>query len=144
MTARPDDRTVAAWTALMRAGTRTLGRIEASLKAAGLPPLEWYDALLEIERAGPQGIRPFALKERLLLPQYGTSRLLARLETQGLVARRACQEDRRGQVVAITAPGRMLRREMWPVYAEALEAALGTRLEPGEADTLARLLGRLG
>ena len=47
----------------------------------GHPPLAWYDALLEIEKAGPDGLRPFELRKLLLLPQYGTSRLLDRMVT---------------------------------------------------------------
>ena len=143
MAGMPSDETIAAWTALMRAQRRALGTIEAALKAAGLPPLAVYDALLEIERAGPEGLRPFQLEPRLLMPQYGLSRLLDRLAADGLVLRRPAPGDRRGHVVAISPAGRKLRARMWPVYGQALEQSVGSRLGPGDAAALAQLLRRL-
>ena len=142
MSAEPTDLTIRAWTRLLRAHRAALDRVEGALKAANLPPLAWYDVLLELEREGG-ALRPFALEQALLLPQYGLSRLVARMEAAGLVARGPCPEDGRGQIVAITDAGRSVRRAMWPVYAGALEAAVGSRLRPEEAKTLADLLGRL-
>ena len=65
-----------------------MSRVESALKAAGLPPLAWYEVLVELDRAGACGVRPFALEEALQLPQYGLSRLLARMEEAGLVTAR--------------------------------------------------------
>lgn len=58
---------------------------------------KWYDALWEIEKAGPGGLRPFELKVALLLPQYGPARLLDRMVKPRLIERRDCDEDGRGQ-----------------------------------------------
>lgn len=138
----PAPDTVAAWTRLMTASRVLLDEVEAALKAAGLPPLPWYDALWELERA-EAGLRPFELQERLLLPQYGTSRLLDRLVQAGLVERLACEADGRGQLVRITAEGRATRARMWPVYAERLCALVEAPLREGEAAALAAGLGRL-
>jgi DNA-binding MarR family transcriptional regulator len=142
MTDEPCDSAVRAWTRLLRAHQSALGRVEGALKAAGLPPLAWYDVLLELERA-EGGMRPYALEERLLLPQYSLSRLLARLEAAGLIERGACPGDGRGQVVAITDAGRAMRSRMWPVYGAALQKAIGAKLCAAEADILAVLLGKL-
>ena len=139
----PAPETIAAWTSLACASRAMLERVEAALKRAGFPPLGWYDALLEIEKSDPEGIRPFALKERLLLPQYSTSRLLERIAGAGLIERSGCAQDRRGQVVQITEKGRATRRAMWPVYAAELNATIGARLDPGEAAELARLLRKI-
>lgn len=139
--ADPSEPTVLAWTRLVRAHTAALGRIERALKAADLPSLDWYDVLLELERAGPQ--RPKVLQARLLLAQPNLSRLIDRMVGAGVVARRAFEADRRGQIVAVTHAGRALRRRMWPVYARALQAAVGDRLGDDDAATLAALLERL-
>ena len=85
MTEEPCESAVRAWARLMRAHQAALGHVEGALKAAGLPPLAWYDVLAELERAGDCGQRPFALERDLMLPQYGLSRLLARMEEAGLV-----------------------------------------------------------
>lgn len=139
----PSEAVVRAWARLMRAQCIALSKVEAALKHKGLPQLAWYDALLELERAGDAGLRPFALERELLLPQYGLSRLLERIERAGYIERRPCDEDGRGQVVAITAAGIAVRRKMWPVYAAAIQEAVGARLSAGEAKALADLLGKL-
>ena len=68
--------------------TRAIEAVEARLKAADLPPLGWYDVLLELEKAGEAGLRPFELQARLLLPQYGVSPTLA-----GIPSRRTTDGD---------------------------------------------------
>ena len=74
---KPCDATVLAWSRLMRAHRAALAAAEQALRAGGLPPLEWYDVLWELERAGP--LRPRDLQGRLLLAQYNLSRLLDRM-----------------------------------------------------------------
>lgn len=143
MATRPSDSAVRAWARLVRAHRAALGVVEARLKAAGLPGLDWYDALLELERAGATGLRPFELQKELLFAQYNLSRLVDRLDAAGHVARKASAADGRGQVLTITASGRALRRRMWAVYAEAIEAAIGRHLADAEAGRLGDLLARL-
>ena len=138
---KPCDATILAWTRLMRAHRATLTQAQQALKEEGLPGLEWYDVLLELERAGP--LRPRDLQTQLLLAQYNLSRLLDRMAEAGLIERRSCPQDGRGQFVAVTAEGRKLRQRMWPVYAGAIQAGIGARLGPAEAAELAELLGRL-
>jgi DNA-binding MarR family transcriptional regulator len=138
---KPSEAAVLAWSRLVRAHDVALGTVEQALKTASLPPLEWYDVLLELERAGP--LRPRDLQNRLLLAQYNLSRLLDRMAAAGTVEKQACADDGRGQLVAITEAGRALRRRMWPVYAGAIEAAVGSKLGEEEAGTLADLLQRL-
>ena len=143
MIKEPGEDVIRVWTRLMRAQQTALAAIETALKQADLPPLAWYDVLLELDRAGPDGLRPFALERALLLPQYGLSRLLDRIEAAGYLERRPCPEDGRGQIVAITKSGRTLRRRMWPVYARALDMVIGDRLGATEARSLAALLDKL-
>jgi DNA-binding MarR family transcriptional regulator len=137
----PSDAAVLAWTRLVRAHAAALGAVEGALKAEGLPALEWYDVLLELERAGPT--RPRDLQARLLLAQYNLSRLLDRMTAAGLVERLPCADDGRGHLIVATEAGRHLRRRMWPIYAGAIEAAIGARLSDVEARALADLLGRI-
>lgn len=139
----PPDAVIRAWARLERAHRAAQSTVEARLKKAGLPPLAWYDALLELERAGPAGLRPFELQKEMLFAQYNLSRLVDRLEAAGYIARSASEEDGRGQRLTLTESGRAIRRRMWPVYADAIAAAVGSRLSESEAATLGDLLGRL-
>lgn len=139
----PSEPVVRAWTRLERAHRAALATVEGRLKKTGLPPLAWYDVLLELERAGAGGLRPFELQKEMLLAQYNLSRLIDRLEAEGYVARATSAEDGRGQVLTITAKGRAVRRRIWPVYAAAIEAAVGARLSGSEAMALGDLLAKL-
>lgn len=139
----PTDAVVTAWTRLVRAQIAVLGAVEADLKSAGFPPLEWYDVLLELKRAGEAGLRPFEFEGRLLIAQHNVSRLLDRLEKAGLVERRRHEQDGRGQVVVVTAAGLDLQRNMWPVYQQAIQRHVGCKLDGAEADRLGALLGKL-
>jgi len=140
MLGEPSEAVVSAWVGLLRAQRRALGLVEERLKAAGLPPLAWYDALLELERAGAAGMRPFELERATLVQQYNLSRLIDRLERVGYVERSPCPGDGRGQFVRLTAAGRDVRRRSWPIYAAAIEEAVGTRLDEADAARLAALL----
>jgi len=139
----PSDAAIRAWTRLIRAQQTALAGVEADLKAAGFPPLAWYDVLLELSRLEDGGLRPFALERELLLAQYNLSRLLDRLEQAGYVERQSCPEDGRGQVVVITKAGRAVVKRMWPTYRAAIARHLGAKLSEDEAARLAALLGKL-
>ena len=139
---KPSSDVVTAWARLLRAHTRALGHVETALKRAGLPPLSWYDVLLELERA-KKPLRLHALQAELLLAQYNLSRLIDRLEAEHLVRRVSDPGDGRGQLLTLTAKGAQFRRRMWPVYACAINDAVGRRLDAGEARVLGRLLAKL-
>jgi DNA-binding MarR family transcriptional regulator len=140
---KPDRTTQAAWAAIAGTSRRLLEAVEAALKAAEFPPLAWYDALLEVEKAGPDGLRPFEIRERLLLPQYGTSRLLDRMVKAELIERQDCDDDGRGQIVRISNKGHSVRQAMWPVYARVLSEEIGAKLTTKDAAQLVRLLSKL-
>jgi DNA-binding MarR family transcriptional regulator len=79
----------------------------------------------------------------MLFEQYNLSRLIDRLAAAGLVERRDCAEDRRGQRLVVTAAGRALRRRIWEVSSRAIEDAIAAKLLPEEAAALAALLMKL-
>ncbi|MEQ9813300.1 MAG: MarR family winged helix-turn-helix transcriptional regulator [Azospirillaceae bacterium] len=140
----PSDVAITAWARLVRQGQRVLALVEGDLKAAGFPPLAWYDALLELRRVGDKGLRPYRLQREMLLAQYNMSRLLDRLVRAGHVERLPSAEDGRGTLMRISASGRELLDRMWPVYRAAIDRHFASRLSETEAATLSRLLARLG
>ncbi len=134
---------ILAWARLVRAQQVVLGAVEGDLKAAGFPPLSWYDVLLELRRAEAGQLRPVEIESRLLIAQHNVSRLIDRLEKAGYVVRQPCEDDGRGQIVAISESGCDLLRHMWPPYQAAIQRCVGRKLKYGEASSLAELLGRL-
>jgi DNA-binding MarR family transcriptional regulator len=144
MKRKPSTEATAAWVRLMRVRSRVLDAVEQDLKKAGFPPLAWYDALLELSRAPGGEMRPVELEKHMMIPQYSTSRLVDRLVDDGLVVRRECKMDKRGQFVEITEAGRELLKTMWGAYSAAIEKHVGSKLSDADAMRLCGLLDRLG
>lgn len=137
----PSDALQRAWIALQRVAPILEGHVADALKAAGLPGLDWYTVLWELERAGsPQ--RPRDLAIPLFVERYHLSRLVDRMESDGLVKRIACKEDARGHLIDLTNKGRAVRREMWTVYGPAMAEAMN-RIMDKDALKLAELLNKL-
>ncbi len=139
----PDDETIEAWVRLHRAQRSLLETVEGALKKNELPPLEWYDVLLELHRQGDGRLRQFEIGQRVLLSKHNLSRLIDRLEQQGLVSRQACKEDGRGYQIRMTKDGEKLLKQMWPVYGRSIQEQIGEKLNLKEITELARLMGKL-
>lgn len=140
---KPSQSAVRAWTRLNRAQRLVFDAIEAELKAAGFPPLDVYDALLELSRAPDRRMRQLDLRSAMLFRQYSMSRLVDRLEQDGLVRRERCADDARAQWIVITEKGLALRAAMWPPYADAIARVVGDKLSDHEADRIAKALEKL-
>lgn len=139
----PSEAVTDAWVRLIRAGRETTGQIEAELKKAGFPPLAWYDVLLHLKRQADGRSSPRAIEEAVLFEQYNLSRLLDRMEGEGLVRRIPYPGDKRRQLVEITEAGRELQRRMWRVYGPAINRLIGGKFSEEEAGQLAALLLKL-
>ncbi len=139
----PSDAASDAWVHLVRAERALVGAIEAELKGAGFPTLSWYDVLLELKRTSEGRLTPKEIEEKVLFEQYNLSRLLDRMEAEGLVRRIPYPGDRRRQLVEITDAGRALQRRMWGIYGPAIHRHVGAKLTEEEAGQLAALLLRL-
>ena len=139
----PSAAVIKAWGRLIRAERTVVGRIEAELKGAGFPSLHWYDVLLELKR-GPDGrLSPRQIEEAVLFEQYNLSRLIDRMEVEGLVRRIPFPGDKRRQLVEITGAGRALQERMWTVYGAAINRFFGEKLGEKEAGQLSALLLKL-
>ncbi|WP_112663702.1 MarR family winged helix-turn-helix transcriptional regulator [Microvirga flavescens] len=139
----PSESVVKAWARLIRAGREVAASIENGLKEAGFPPLSWYDVLLELRREKDGRVTPRELETRILFEQYNLSRLLDRMETEGLVRRVPYPGDKRRQLIEITPEGRALQQRMWKSYGAAIERFVGAKLADGEAEQLGTLLSKL-
>lgn len=143
MRGAPSRATVQAWARLVRASQTIINGVEAEVQQAGFPPLDWYDILLELDRAGGAGLRPLELRDKVGVAQYNLSRLMDRMVKAGMVTRTPCEQDRRGHVLTINETGRATLRRMWPVYSSAIQRHLGVKLSEEDLQMLALLLGKL-
>jgi MarR family 2-MHQ and catechol resistance regulon transcriptional repressor len=121
----------------------TAGGLSAKLDAEttqhGLAPAE-FDVLLHLARADGQAMRMTDLAAQTLLTTSGITRVVDRLERDGLVERRACPTDRRGAFAAITPDGLSRLDEALPAYLDLAEKWLTSRLSAADLDTLLRHL----
>ena len=138
-----DGRREAAWRALITAHARVVERIERALVEAGLPPLGWYDVLLELSAAPDRRLRMHELARAVVLSRSGLTRLVDRLEKAGLLVREPTPEDGRGFFAVLTDEGRGTLRRMWPVYAAGIAEHFGRHLTDDEARVLAEALSRV-
>jgi MarR family transcriptional regulator, 2-MHQ and catechol-resistance regulon repressor len=119
---------------------RVLGReLE---RTAGLP-LTWFEALLRIARSDGGELSAGALSEQIALTSGGVTRLVDRLVDAGHVLRRTSPSDRRSQLVTLTDGGRAALERACAVHLRGLDEHLFSRLAPGDADDLARVLDTL-
>ncbi|WP_420232311.1 MarR family winged helix-turn-helix transcriptional regulator [Pseudomonas sp. ABY48] len=109
------------WFRFVRAHRCLIREIERRLAAAGLPAYAWYDALWGLE-SGPDGTRRMnELADVMAIERYNLTRLVDRLEAEGLVTRSRASDDGRGAYAAITERGKVLRKKMWNIYEGAVD-----------------------
>lgn len=131
---------IAAWAALLQVHAALVPQLDAELRRATGLPLTWYDVLLELE-AGP--LRMSDLGERVVLSRTRVSRLVAELESHGLLQRESNPDDGRSALVALTELGRKRFREAAPIYLDGIERRLGAGLAADELDALASALRKV-
>lgn len=83
------------------------------------------------------------LAELILLSRSAVTRLVDRLEREGLVARRECEADKRGTFVVLTARGREAVRRVAPVHLRGVREAFLDRVPPGKRDAFLAVLDSL-
>lgn len=121
------------WRDILAAHARTMCEIDRALHPHGLgaSDFEVLDVLVSEEAAATNPSAPGEqcrvqdIAGRVHLSQSALSRLIGRLEKDGLVERSMCVEDRRGVRVALTARGRALHGEVLPLQRAALARTLG-------------------
>jgi len=133
---------LAAWRTFLKAHATLIDRIDHDLVAAKLPPLSTYDVLIELYEAPEQRLRMYELAERVVLSRSGLTRLVDRLEAEGLLLRDRSGRDRRGAYAVITEQGIAALRRMWPMYARGITEYFAQWLTLEEAQLLEAALGR--
>jgi len=114
------------WRDILAVHARTMCEIDRVLHPHGLgaSDFEVLDILAtESPREGDQ-CRVQNLVGRVHLSQSALSRLIGRLEKDGLVERSMCAEDRRGVWVSLTRKGRALHSEVLPLQRGVLAKML--------------------
>ena len=105
--------------------------------------LDWYSILLMLSQADGGVMRASDMADQVGLSRSATTRLVDRLESDGLVERRACGSDRRGTFVGLTSRGEETFIRAGRVHLRGIDEHVGTRLTDAEARQLTTLLTKL-
>lgn len=124
-----EDALAADWHQLMGRYQRLMCALDRELGAAHDLTASEFEVLQQLEQADHFSLRMAALAESAHLTQSALSRLVSRLERDGLIERNACEQDRRSLFVALTPAGRKRYAEARPTQRRVLRED-GTCLEP--------------
>jgi DNA-binding MarR family transcriptional regulator len=95
-----------AWRGMLRAHAELTRALDAELTREHDLPLSSYEVLLFLGDSDEGRMRMSELADSVLLSRSGLTRLVDRLERQGLLRRERCASDARGLFAEITDEGR--------------------------------------
>jgi DNA-binding MarR family transcriptional regulator len=132
-----------AWRALVAVYQSVLHDVVRALENDAGMDSGVFSALAYLARAQPTGRMRLGDLQELMHPRYsqpGLSRLVQRMEADGLLERRADPRDRRAVILVTTRAGRARYARADEVYTDAVREHFGRHLPTAEARTLERLL----
>lgn len=132
-----------AWRSLLRAHSHVTRRLESELLRDEDLPLASYDVLVQLSESPGRRLRMTDLAERVLLSRSGLTRLVDRLERDGLVVRERCSSDARGTFTVLTEAGQARLERAAPGHLAGVHEHVTGRFDDDELRTLAALLGRM-
>ena len=131
------------WRAIITAFTRVNGVLAEEMASETDVSLEWYGILLMLTQADGGAMRPSELADGIGLSRSATTRLVDRLERDGLVKRDTCPTDRRGSFVSLTPRGEELFKTAGRVHLRGIDEHVGSHLTAREMADLRRILTKL-
>jgi DNA-binding MarR family transcriptional regulator len=134
---------LAAWKQLQWATALITNRFRRDLAGIGLS-LEQFDVLIHLAGT-PSGTLPLheltaSMVVGEALSRSGITRLLDRMERDGLITRTTSTTDRRRFDVSLTPHGRQLFGQIWPAHADGIERYFAQHLTTGDVTELARIM----
>jgi DNA-binding MarR family transcriptional regulator len=132
-----------AWRGLLRAHSCLAKRVDAELDRAHRLPMSSYEVLLHLEEASAGRMRMCDLAEQAQLSRSGLTRLVDRLERDGLLERCSCAHDARGSYACLTEIGRERLQEARGTHLSVMRAAFFSRFSEEELTLLADMWERI-
>ena len=124
-----------AWALFLRAHATVVRLLEDELEEKRGLALTSYEVLLRLSRA-ERPWRMHELADSLFLSRSGATRLVEKLEKEGLVVREMCEGDRRGIQIAVTPKGKSALRAAVPVHLQGIENHFTRHLSKPQAAQL--------
>ena len=112
-----------------------IARFAAQLAEHQLAPIE-FEVLMRLARSPEGMLRMTDLSAQTTLTTSGVTRVIDRLNRDGLVCRRACATDRRSWYAVITADGRTRLDAVLPGHLALIEEWFIGRLDRDQLDAM--------
>lgn len=135
-TDRLSDRELQAWRGMLRAHGALTKALDADLEAAHGIPLSSYEVLVHLATADGERMRMSDLAESVVLSRSGLTRLVDRMERDGLLARASCPSDARGSFAMLTDAGREKLAAARDTHISGVRERFLDRLSDAEQDVL--------
>jgi DNA-binding MarR family transcriptional regulator len=135
-----DDPRLRAWRAFLFAQAAVLRELETELVAEEQLSLGEYDALVQLAVPDDRRLRMSELADRLVISRSGVTRLVDRLEAQGLVVRNQCAPDGRGAYAVLTAAGLARLRGAVPTHLRHVDEHFLSHLGAAELEVIERAM----
>jgi DNA-binding MarR family transcriptional regulator len=132
-----------AWRGLLRVHSALVKALDAELLAEHDLPLTSYEVLINLQAAPERRRRMAELAEGVLLSRSGMTRLVDRLEREGLLERDACVDDGRGTFAVLTDKGEALLAEARRTHLDGVRDRFLRHFSPAELEQLAGLWNRV-
>jgi DNA-binding MarR family transcriptional regulator len=137
----PDDPRLRSWRAFLEAHARVSRRLDEELRAEHGLSLAEYDALLQLAEAPDHRLRMNQLADRVILSRSGITRLIDRLEVDGLVTRAHCKSDARGAEAVLTPTGSERLRGAARTHLRGIDEHFLSIVASADLNVLGRSLG---
>src|SRR4051812_38331751 len=134
---------LAAWRGLLRVHTALVKELDAELAEAHDLPLTSYEVLITLESAPDRKRRMAELADRVLLSRSGMTRLVDRLEREGLLMRDTCTDDGRGCYAVLTEKGADLLAQARPTHLDGVRERFLRHFSQDELVMLASMWERV-
>ncbi len=131
-----------AWRGLLSAHAALTKTLDAELEQSHGVGLTSYEVLVRLDRAPGRRMRMCELADSVLLSRSGVTRLVDRLERDGLLAREECADDARGAFAVLTGAGEQLLAQARETHVEGIHRHFLSRFSDQELEALDALLGR--
>jgi DNA-binding MarR family transcriptional regulator len=132
-----------AWRGMLRVHSALVRELDAELLDKNDLPLSSYDVLIYLQAAPDKRLRMAELADSVLLSRSGVTRLVDRLEREGLIVRDACTSDGRGLFAVLTDKGEEVLARARPAHLAGVRERFLRHFTEEELLTLARFWERV-
>jgi DNA-binding MarR family transcriptional regulator len=128
---------------LLRAHACLAKRLDAELERAHRLPMTSYEVLNHLQEATGGRMRMCDLAEQAQLSRSGLTRMVDRLEREGLLERCSCDHDARGSYACLTESGRERVEEAHVTHLSVVREHFFSRFSESELSLLADMWERI-